>query len=273
MQSTSFDPSACQRLVNEKIAPLYGWAPGTHQNEDRLIFYLRLVHEAGALGPGRHLLDLGAGLSAFGCMARLKGMDVTVVDDFGGGGGVDRDDLTETRRMLEAWKTQWGIRVVEQDFIAKPLPLDSNSVDIVTCFHSLEHWHHSPKRLFREITRVLKPQGWIILATPNAANIRKRFYVLTGRNTTVLDDWYHHGDPVFRGHVREPVLGELHQILKWNGFDVVASYGRNFIGRGSHALAFLPPRLLEIAAAGSQSLLRFFPTLCSDIHVMGRKRA
>ena len=36
------------------------------------------------------------------------------------------------------------------------------------------------------------------------------------------------------------VLKDLQDLLRWNGFEVAASYGRNFIGRRSEALSFLP---------------------------------
>ena len=148
------------------------------------------------------------------------------------------------------------------------------SVDVVTCFHSLEHWHHSPRRLFREIVRVLKPGGWLVLATPNAVNLRKRCYVLLGKsNLPNLHAWYTEGDPVFRGHVREPVIKDLHEILRMNGLEVVATRGRNFIGRSSRALSFLPPGLVRTAARVSDYALALFPSLCSDLHVVGRKPA
>jgi len=111
-----------------------------------------------------------------------------------------------------------------------------------------------------------------VIATPNAVNIRKRCYVLCGRNNFPgLSEWYEDGDPVFRGHVREPIIRDLHQLMEWNGLAVAATYGRNFIGRQSTVLAFLPAALLETVAKGSDRLLRLFPSLCSDIHVVGRK--
>ena len=271
MDKAQFNEAACHKLLCEKIAPLYGWPTEGSQLDPRLLYYLRLVHKAGVLEENRHLLDLGAGLSAFGPVARALGMQVTVVDDFAGGGGVEPDTAIKARRIIEGWKNELGIRVIEQDLVRNPLPLEKDSIDVATCFHSLEHWHHSPKGLFREVTRVLKPRGALILAAPNAANLRKRIYVCGGRNIFhSLEEWYH--DPVFRGHVREPIVRDLHKILEWNDFEVVATYGRNFIALGSQALSFLPPKLLRTFAVNADRILRFFPTLCSDIHVIGRKR-
>src|SRR6185503_18685206 len=99
---------------------------------------------------------------------RAHGMDVTLVDDFGGGGGVEVRESNEPIPVLEAFEKQLGLEIVHGDFLQSPLPLSDQSVDVVTCFHSLEHWHHSPRRLFKEIVRVLRPGGIFVVATPNA---------------------------------------------------------------------------------------------------------
>jgi len=201
-------------------------------------------------------------------------MSVTLVDDFGGGGGVEIGQQPEDIPLLAAFEKEIGVAVIRQNILEKTLPLENSSVDVVTCFHSLEHWHHSPRRLFREIVRIIKPEGIFVLATPNAVNLRKRLYVLFGRsNLPLLRDWYELGDPVYRGHVREPVIRDLHQLMRWIGFDIVGTYGRNFIGRESTVLSSFLPSSLLAAAAASDRLLRFFPSLCSDIHVVGRKPA
>ena len=273
MNARPFDPEIHRRAVREKVGPALGWPPSDGSLDRRTEFYLRLVHETGNLTAGRHLLDLGPGLYPFGAIVRAIGMDVTLVDDFGGGGGVDAHNADPTRKVIDIWKNNLGIRVVELDFVAHPLPIDSASVNVITCFHSLEHWHHSPKRLFREISRVMKPGGFLIIATPNAANLRKRIFVPLGKNIgPTLEEWYHEGDPIFRGHVREPVVRDLHRLLEWNDFEIIATRGRNFIGADSIALSFLPKAMVRLLASVSDRVLRFFPTLCSDIHVVGRKR-
>jgi SAM-dependent methyltransferase len=270
--STPIDFATCRRLYAEKIKPIFAGQPQSPSLDDRNEFYLRMLADQGLLEPGRHLVDLGAGLSIFGPICRAYGLEVSLVDDFGGGGGVLLGQRLEEIKILDVFEKQLGLRIVRENFLEHPLPFPDASADVVTCFHSLEHWHHSPKRLFREIVRVLKPHGCLLIVTPNAVNIRKRIYVIFGRNNFPdLREWYHNGDPVFRGHIREPVIRDLHQLMQWNGFQVVATRGRNFIGRESKALAFLPRPLVSAVAISSDWLLRFFPSLCSDIHVMGRK--
>lgn len=270
----SFDRGACESLYRDAIKPIFAGQPQEPSLDDRNLFYLQMLMEHGILTPGKHLVDLGAGLSIFGPMVRKLGMEVTLVDDFGGGGGVIAGQSAKDIHVLKLFREQLGIHIVEQNFVEQPLQLTDASVDTITCFHSLEHWHNSPKRLFREITRVLRPHGWLVLATPNAVNMRKRAFVLMGRsNFPSLQAWYDEGDPVFRGHVREPIIRDLHQLMDWNGFEVRGTYGRNFIGRKSRALKFLPEPMVNGTAIVSDVILRLFPSLCSDIHVVGRRRA
>ena len=274
IMSNQFNTRRCRELYERTLRPLLAKYPLAPYLDTRNEFYLEILGRHGAFESGRHLVDLGAGLSIFGPLCRAHGMRVTLVDDFGGGGGVEMDQRGQETPLLAAFEAELGITVVRENFLEHTLPLPDNDVDVVTCFHSLEHWHHSPKRLFREITRVLKPGGLLVLVTPNAVNLRKRLYVLLGRNNfPPLRDWYEAGDPIYRGHVREPVIRDLQQLMEWNGLQVVATYGRNFIGRKSKALSFLPASLVGYIAAGSEWLLRFFPSLCSDIHVIGRAPA
>src|SRR6266480_4452563 len=232
-----FNASRCRELYARALKPVLEKYPPAPYLDDRNEFYLWMLGQAGLLQAGKHLVDLGAGLSVFGPLCRAHGMAVTLVDDFGGGGGVELGRRVEDIPLLTAFKRELGMAVVRANFLEQPLPLPDASADVVTCFHSLEHWHHSPRRLFREIVRVLKPGGILVIATPNAVNIRKRAYVLLGRsNFPILKDWYEVGDPIYRGHVREPVIRDLHQLVEWNGLKVIGTYGRNFIGRRSKVL-------------------------------------
>jgi|ERR1041385_393468 SAM-dependent methyltransferase len=272
MNPGPYSPERSRELYAQQLQPIFVNYDPVITLDGRNEFYLSLLHERSLLEPGKRLIDLGAGLSVFGPICHAHGMEVTLVDDFGGGGGIELGQKQAQVPLLDVFEKRLGLHILRQNFLEKPLALSDRSADVVTCFHSLEHWHHSPRRLFTEIVRVLKPGGFLIIATPNAVNLRKRVYVLVGKNNFPgLKEWYYDGDPVFRGHVREPIIRDLHQLMEWNNLRVVGTYGRNFIGQKSTVLTVLPEPLMRLLAKASQTLLRFFPSLCSDIHVVGRK--
>jgi len=244
--------------ANEKIEP-------------RIVFYLQMLENFDLLCPSTKLADLGAGIYWFDPLVQALGVDIHLVDDFGGGGGVDNLNRSPSATILKRYSEELNIPMHQQDILTGPLPFESGSMDAVTCFHCLEHWHHSPKKLFGEIRRILKPGGLLFLATPNAVNIRKRITVLLGMNNwSPLDEWFDE-EPYFRGHVREPILKDLRSICVRNNFKVEAQYGRNFIGGDSQVLARFRRLPVHALANISQLFLQFVPTLCSDLHVVARK--
>ena len=61
---------------------------------------------------------------------------------------------------------------------------------------------------------------------------RKRLFVLLGKsNLPRLQDWYEMGDPIYRGHVREPVIADLQQLME--GVRADAAPQMRLLGAGS----------------------------------------
>ena len=76
---------------------------------------------------------------------------------------------------------------------------------------------------------------------------------------------------IFRGHVREPVMRDFYELMKLNNLQVTATYGRNFVGAETRKMPWFSPQFVKMTVELSDSTLKFFPTLCSDIHGLGRK--
>jgi SAM-dependent methyltransferase len=167
-----------------------------------------------------------------------------------------------------------SICVMPQDLMAEKPSFNDESIDAGTSCHGIEHWHHSPPRLFGEITRVLKLSGFSIIGCPNTINLRKLLWVFLGRtNLCALDDWYYAGDPVFREHGREPTVWELKRLLEGKRFVIRPVAGRNFLVQESVVMGNTPRvrhstyrRCLFVL----NPILRIWPTLCSGIHTVGR---
>src|SRR3954453_17741920 len=166
----------------------------------RIVFHVGLVeHRA---GNGGHVCDIGGGIGLFSLACALRGMRVTLVDDFS-----DPVNRTVGDEVLALHRSH-GVEVVERDVITDGLELTPNSLTAVTSFDSLEHWHHSPRRLLHGLVDALRPRGAFVLGAPNRVNLRKRLTTPLGRNTwSPWEEWYE--AERFRGHVREPDAREL----------------------------------------------------------------
>jgi SAM-dependent methyltransferase len=267
-----FDPSS-DDYTNALKAVTAILLPGRSESirlESRQELYIQLLAENGLLKRGTTIVDLGGGGTWFTPVLSQMGFDASLVDDFKGGGGVNEDPQRRDLSFIDRFR-ELGVKVYSQDLLSPPLPFPNESVDVFTFIDALEHLHHSPRRLFAEIQRALRPQGYMLLATPNAVSLRKRIWAVLGLNPSPdFHGWY---DPdVFRGHVREPSVRELHRLLELNGLRVVSTCGRNRIGQDSLALSFLPRNLRRVLAQLSESVLRLLPTLCSDIIVVGQRQ-
>jgi SAM-dependent methyltransferase len=202
--------------------------------------------------------DLGGGIGLFSIGCAALGMKVTVIDDF-------QDEVNKQcgSAILELHKS-YGVDVVSADVLSGPLPFPVRSLDAVTCFDSMEHWHRSPKKLFASVMAMLKPGGIFVLGVPNRANLRKRISVPLGYGKwSSMKDWY--GATEFRGHVREPDVDDLHYIAHDLRIEEYRIYGRNWTGYSS------PRSLVRIATYACDLPLRLFPSLCAEIYLVGKK--
>ena len=222
----------------------------------------RARFEAGVVGPPRGagtLVDLGAGLSLLPLACARLGWRVTAVDDqhldhAGYDFGLHREaGVTVERADLLAWRPA----------AATGAAASAASFEAAVCIDVLEHLHHSPRPLFTAVARALAPGGLLLLGAPNAANLRKRLALPLGLSTwSRFDDWWQ--PETFRGHVREPTLGELRRMVRALGLREEAVFGRSFQGHYRGGLAALAARALELP-------LRALPQLASDLYLRARK--
>jgi ubiquinone/menaquinone biosynthesis C-methylase UbiE len=103
--------------------------------------------------PGMEALDVSCGTGNYALELARQGADVTAVD------------LSEA--MLEIAKTKAkreGIKVSFAHGLSESLPFPEATFDIVTCVLGLE-FVTSRVEAFREMFRVLKPQGQLVIGT------------------------------------------------------------------------------------------------------------
>jgi glycosyltransferase involved in cell wall biosynthesis/predicted SAM-dependent methyltransferase len=108
------------------------------------------------------LVDLGCGC---GDGARhLKGMyKVYVGCDVVRYAGFPNEDSVGFRRV---------------DLNRTPYPLDDASANVVICIETIEHLEN-PRALVREMARIVRPGGWVVVTTPNQLSLMSKLYLLT----------------------------------------------------------------------------------------------
>ena len=221
----------------------------------RIAFNIRLAL-AGGEPQGLAICDLGGGVGLFTVGCAALGMQPVLVDDFG-----DRVNLQHGNSAFAAHR-RFGVQIVSRDVVKEGIA-DLGPFDVVTSFDSMEHWHHSPKALFAQVRAKLKPGGRFVLGVPNCVNLRKRITIPFGVGKwSSIDEWY--GADSFRGHVREPDVGDLRFIARDMDLREVKILGRNWQGYYS------PRQWIRQATKVADVPLRAFPGLCADLYLTGR---
>lgn len=144
-------------------------------------------------------------------------LDITLANFFGTADTVGSQEVALTvgqeRHTFKADFHHFNIETATYPFADK-------SFDVVFFCEILEHLQHDPTWPLREIHRVLKDDGVLILTTPNAADASKIHAVLKGHS--IWDQYSGHG--VYGRHSREYSFGEVHRIVEHTGFVIEQAF-------------------------------------------------
>ena len=222
----------------------------------RIGFHLSILRAH--IPPGGRVVDIGGGIGMMSLGAAAIGYEAILVDDF-------KDKVNEEHTIESlGLHRRHGVKVLSINPLKASLDFEPNSLDAVTSFDSMEHWHSSPKAMFHKLVEALQPGGLFFLGVPNCVNLRKRLTVPLGIGKwSLMEDWYE--APVFRGHVREPDVEDLHYIARDLQLQDVRVFGRNWAGYASRF------RWVRALTPYFDRLLRLYPSLCSDIYLIGKK--
>ncbi|MBI4557947.1 MAG: methyltransferase domain-containing protein [Candidatus Hydrogenedentes bacterium] len=132
----------------------------------------------------RTLLEL---LRAYVPQRRLRGLDVGGGGDIGGLAGEVREQLVEEWHAVDLGDDvergqRQGVQAVACDIDCEPLPYPDGNFDLVLFASVIEHLYN-PHHAVREVARVLKPEGVLILEAPNAVALGRRIDAVLGKNS------------------------------------------------------------------------------------------
>jgi SAM-dependent methyltransferase len=146
------------------------------------------------------LLDAPCGAGALGSALAALGFDVH---------GIDIEAHPEQKLAADHFR--------RADLDAG-IPFDAASFDTVVSVEGIEHLE-SPRRFVRELARVLKPGGHLVISTPNVLNVTSRWRFFTR-------GFHKHFTPDVRaqfssGHIHAIDYVLLRQFLESAGLEIV----------------------------------------------------
>lgn len=188
-------------LGEKKLKAIYS---STYREEDstrfftpleRLISFVRVrrAKRVERYSKKGRILDVGCGRGDFPALMASRGWDAA---------GIELDERIERR---EAGTKGLHLRFGRLEDVRYP----EARFDAVTMWHVFEHMR-DPVWVMRECRRVLRPDGLLMLAVPNADSFQAR---LAGRN------WFHL-DPPF--HFYHYTLENVKRLMEEAGFEVLS---------------------------------------------------
>jgi 2-polyprenyl-3-methyl-5-hydroxy-6-metoxy-1,4-benzoquinol methylase len=158
------------------------------------------------------ILDLGCGTGDFIKLLIKKNREVEGIDI--------------SKKAVKIGQKK-GLKIKVAD-LHQSFPYNKNTFDTITAGEIIEHIYDTDFFL-EEIKRILKPNGFLILSTPNIATFGRRLMLLFGINPlieTSLDQ--------ASGHIRYFTKKSLEDLLKKHSFKIIkfTSDSINFTNSG-----------------------------------------
>jgi SAM-dependent methyltransferase len=145
-------------------------------------------------------------------MKRFHGYALSQVDFFAGA----RQQHREVIRLPARGETHEFVSEL-CDVEREDLPFPDETFAGALCCEVLEHLTTDPVAMLAEIHRVLRPDGWLVLTTPNVASLANVLDLVHGRN--IYRPYELAFGPTWR-HNREYTPAEVGELLAGCGFSV-----------------------------------------------------
>ncbi len=136
-------------FTGERHIPGAGGAELEYEHVHRYLFALPMV-------PGRRVLDVACG-EGYGCDILARSASEVI--------GMDASEAV-VEHARDKYGQRANIRFEAGD--AQDIPLPNRDVDVITSFETLEHVPE-PDVLLDELRRVLRPDGVLVISTPDRA--------------------------------------------------------------------------------------------------------
>lgn len=126
-----------------------------------------------------------------------------------------------------------------------PLKVDGK-YDAIVMLEVIEHLSTSPIHVFAFLKELLVDGGILVIQTPNAVSLRKRYRMLMGSNPFEMIRENMRDDP---GHFREYTRDELCYLASISGFETREGHMVNYFDEGGSAVERMLNRISEYMPA------------------------
>ncbi|NEQ64621.1 MAG: methyltransferase domain-containing protein [Symploca sp. SIO2D2] len=171
---------------------------------------IRVVHSLQILTnlgfKSGHILDLGSYFGNFSIPFAEKGFQVDACDSY--------SDYIEALDGVVKLLQQFGINILDFQDVGYDLGgIEPQTYDVVLCMGVIEHIPHTPRILLESIDRVLKPDGILVIDTPNLSYVYNRRKIMRGESALTPIEFQYNTELPFQGHHREYTINEIGWLL------------------------------------------------------------
>ena len=198
-----------RKEIHEALKPLVHPTDNYHKVHYRRI--ARTLEIITDQKPKGKLLELGTGSIVPLALKRLNPELEVHVTDF-------RLDLPSVDDIcLELCGDSITVPGYRVNLEETPLPVPDETFDYVLCSEVIEHMEVDPMFMLSEVNRVLKPNGMLILSTPNIASSRNITKMLNGLDPYFYMQYRH--TPALYRHNYEYTVYSLTKVVTSAGFN------------------------------------------------------
>ena len=168
-------------------------------------------------GPADRILEMGAYLQITPALHTRLGYGEVRGCYYGPAGQVDC--RTRTSSHGEQFSCALELFNAEKD----PFPYESEYFSTVLCCELLEHLTEDPMHMLAEINRILRPDGSLVLTTPNIGSLRAIAGILEGYHPGFFPAYIRppaNGEQPEARHNREYTAREIVLLFHYSGFEV-----------------------------------------------------
>lgn len=208
---------------------------------------IKKVHEIISCESPARILDIGCSNGYISSSLINEATEVYGID-------ISQKDVSEASTL--------GLKAQVHD-VATGLPFENEIFDIVIAAEIIEHLIDTDYFL-KEIYRVLKKDGKLILTTPNIANLENRLRLLIGKQPVFFDCRI-----TVSNHLRAYTPGTLKKQLQGSGFKIEV-YTGSFVP----AICYIKCRKLnEILLPFLSFLAKILPNLSLHLIIKAQKKS